>query len=172
MWKILLLAILLSVDAQKLKFNRKIFPEELDESLDVSKNLIEVEARADEFTYRLPNSTKPELCILDLNIGNFHQDVMTFTGNVFLEIRVLENTRTITLHSAVFATTSTLTTTANVPITHTRDYDATREFLIFHASQDLLKDSVVRLVINYQGTIRTTISGIYRGSYVEGNQRR
>lgn len=99
MWKILLFLILLSADAQQLKFN-KILPNDF-----VPRN---VEAREDEISYRLPNNTMPSSYLLSLAFGNFHEHIMSYTGDVSIVIHVLEDTRTITLHSGITLTLNTV----------------------------------------------------------------
>lgn len=171
MWKFLFAVIFLSVDAQRLKLN---LGENIREGIEISDmNNVELYQTA-AITYRLPNDTQPELYLINLNFGNFHEGDMEFTGNVLITIRVAQNTDTITLHSSVLVIDFSLSSDTNVPIRHDSvDYDSEREFMIIKTSENLVKDQLVRLTINYRGTIGTSISGVYRGSYLNNlNERR
>lgn len=167
MWKFLLFLVLLSADAQQLKFN-KILPND-----SVSED---VEAREDEISYRLPNNTIPESYILTLSFGNFHNDEMSYTGNVAIVIRVLENTETITLHSAVLSVDSVdLKNNDNELIPTDPFLDTRREFLIIKPTDPTVtfaKDSTMILDIRYTGVIHTEAKGIFRGSYQNGADTR
>jgi hypothetical protein len=166
MLKLLFFAFLLSVDAQKLKLNSVVNVREGIEISDVN----EVQSYQNAVTYRLPNNTQPELYLINLNFGNFNEGDMRFTGNVFLTIRVMEDTRTITLHNSALVIDTSLATSEGVQIIHTVDYDAEREFMIISAVNDMLiKDSIVQLTVNYQGLIGTSVAGIYRGSYLHND---
>lgn len=166
MWKILLFLILLSADAQQLKFN-KIFPND-----SVPRN---VEAREDEISYRLPNNTMPSSYLLSLAFGNFHDNIMSYTGDVSIVIHVRENTQTITLHSGTTLTLNTvvLKDEANQEITvASRGFDPRRDFLIIETLVTLLAGSVVILDISFTGVINTETKGIFRGSYQQENEQR
>lgn len=159
------LFVLLSVDAQRFKLNQNV-----RDGVEIS----DVEAYQDAFSYRLPNNTRPESYVINLNFGDFHDD-MSFTGTVAISIRVLEDTNTITLHSAVLVVAHSLRNSANVEVLHAiRDIepDDDGEFLIIETTEMLLKDASVQLTLSYQGTIGTSISGVYRGSYLHDTERR
>lgn len=169
MWKLLCAIIFLSVDAQKLKLN---LSENGREGIDIS-NMIDVETYQEAVTYRLPNDTRPETYLINLNFGDFHENDMSFTGNVLISIRVVENTDEITLHSSVTTTSTSLTSNENIPILYSIVDDPVREFMVLKTNEILLKGSVVRLRVFFRGTIGTSVSGIYRGSYLHnGNERR
>ena len=159
MFKLILVLIFLSVDAQRLKlFNDR---EEI-RIPDVS----DVEKQQETVSYRLPNNTRPELYLLSLNLGQFYDEDLSFSGNVLITIRVLENTDTIVIHSAVLVINTFLFTDKNVPISHTVDYDSKREFMTVKTNYVLEKDSFVRFDVKYTGTIGSSIAGVYRGSYL------
>ena len=161
MWKPLLFFAFLSVDAQRLKLNHNV--RDGTEIFDLNA----VQAQQAFVSYRLPNETVPELYLINLSFGDFHEGDLSFSGNVMISIRVLENTDTITLHSSGLLVVNTvLTTSVNVEISHTIDFNTERELLILKTSETLVKDSMVRLTINYRGTIRSSITGVYRGSYL------
>lgn len=162
MWKLFLLVIFLSADAQKLKVQSSVNIRERSEIYDLS----DVGSYQDIPSYRLPNDTRPEFYLINLNFGDFHADEMGFTGSVLITIRIVESTNTITMHSSVLVDNTALVSAENDPISHSRDYDTEREFIIIKADEILIKDSIVRLTVNYQGTIGTSISGVYRGTYL------
>jgi aminopeptidase N len=169
MWKLLFAVAFLSVDAQRLKLNLR---ENVREGIEIS-DMSDVEAFQEVATYRLPNVTRPESYLLNLNFGDFHENDMNFTGNVLITIRVVEETNTITLHNSLIIVDTSLTTEDNLPILHRVDFDTTREFMFVKTETTLLKNSLVRLVVNHQGLIRTSVSGVYRGSYRDAaNERR
>lgn len=169
MWKVFFaLSVLLSADAQRFKFN-----EIARDGVEIS----EIEAYQDDtVSYRLPNNTRPESYVINLNFGDFHNsDDITFMGQVAITIRVLEKTDTITLHSAVEVSQDSdvlLRDSSNIEIPTTIELDGAPEFLIIHTSETLLKNETVHLTISYQGTIGASISGIYRGSYEHDTERR
>lgn len=163
MWKILLFLVLLSADAQQLKFN-KILPND-----SVAED---GEAREDEISYRLPNNTTPELYILSLSFGNFHNDELFYTGNVSIVIRVLEDTRTITLHSAVMVDDVILKNSDTREVLSDYGFDHRREFLIITTEELLVKNSIVILDILYTAVIHTETKGIFRGSYQHDGEQR
>lgn len=165
MWKILLFLISLSADAQQLKFN-KILPNDF-----VPRN---VEAREDEISYRLPNNTMPSSYLLSLAFGNFHDHIMSYTGDVSIVIHVLEDTQTITLHSDITLTLNTvvLKDDANQVIASEWSKDTRRDFLTIETPMTLSVGSIVILDIGYTGVINTETKGIFRGSYQQENQQR
>lgn len=171
MWKLLFTVIFLSVDAQRLKLN---LGENVREGIEIS-DMSDVGAyQESSATYRLPNDTQPELYLINLKFGEFHEGDMSFTGNVMISIRVTENTNSITLHSSVVVVDTLLTTDANVRIDHQpAEFDLLREFMTIKTNTNLIKGQLVRLTINFRGTIGTAISGVYRGSYLDDtNERR
>jgi hypothetical protein len=172
MRKLLLAIIFLSVEAQRLKINLR---ENIREEVEISSinDVGSYQETEEPRTYRLPNDTRPEVYLINLNFGEFHEDDLSFTGNVKISIRVIEQTDTIILHSSVDDVSETsLVTEENAQLFHTITYDENREFMIVKTSQ-LSKGSLVRLTVNYRGTIGTSISGIYRGSYLNSaNERR
>lgn len=166
MWKIFyLLVFLLSADAQRLKLSSA----NLREGIEIS----EFDDIADEISYRLPNKTKPELYTITLELGDFHTNDLEFSGSAWIAIRVVESTDTIVLHSAVDVIGTSLSNERNIPISHAVSYDSDREFMIIKSGSVLAKDALVQLRVEYTGTIRSSVMGVYRGSYMtKDNERR
>lgn len=165
MWRNLLFLILLSADAQQLKFN-KIFPND-----SVPRD---VEAREDGISYRLPNNTMPSSYLLSLVFGNFHDHDMSYTGDVSIVIRVLEDTQTITLHCGISISLNqvVLKNSANQEIKSSSRIDTRRDFLIIETPVTLQQGEDIILDIAYTGVIATETKGIFRGSYQHGAERR
>lgn len=161
MWKIFLLVAFLSVDAQRLKVTHTIHNGIKIYNMDDRK------AQEENVTYRLSNQTIPELYLINLDFGDFHSGDLSFTGNVLISIRVVENTDTIILHnSGLLVVNTMLTTSANVVIEHTIAFDVERELMIVNTEIPVIKDTMIRLTIDYRSTIGLTMSGVYRGSYL------
>lgn len=173
MWKLLLLVIFLSADAERLKVIQSNRQE-----IDVSGlGRAHVPAHQEIVTYRLPNQTIPELYTITLNFEDFHDEQMKFTGDVLISILVVEDTDTITLHSSglvIDSGSTTLITSQNVLIPHTLELLPEYELLIFKTTNvTLKKDLILRLYINnYEGTIGSSIAGVYRGSYQHDGEDR
>lgn len=167
--KLLLLFVFLSVYGQKLKLSQR--SRDRTEIFDSSINAFSYQEIT---TYRLPNETIPELYLINLSFGDFEDDDLSFSGNVLISIHVVEQTDTIILHNSGLRNVNTiLSTSANVEIQHTTDVSVEHELLIVKTNEVLLKGSLVRLSINYQGTIESGIAGVYRGSYQDsGNNKR
>lgn len=164
MWKLLILFVFLSVDAQRFKLNQ---------SAREGVEILDVKAYQDATVgYRLPNDTRPESYTLNLNFGDFHDGDMSFTGNVAILIHVVEPTDRITLHSSVQNVVTSLRTASNAEISHTVSFEPDQEFLIIKTEEVLAKNTNVQLTVSYQGTIVTSINGIYRGSYQHDSERR
>lgn len=159
MWRIVVILVaFLSADAQRLKIKDN---ENFRDRIEIAQ----LEAFQDGLTYRLPNSTRPESYLIELVFGNFHENDMQFTGTVEIAIRVVEDTDTIVLHSAVIVTDTQLEVN-NITVAHTRGTESNREFLFITSSVILTPGSEVKLMVNYRMTIGTSISGVYRGSYL------
>ena len=168
MWKFLFLFVFLSADAQRFKLN---LDEKARESLEITE-FTSPKVTNDEFsTYRLPNDTRPESYLINMNFGDFHQGDLSFTGNVRIVIKVVEETSRIVLHSAVNIAEISLRKFSGddqtiIPIVSIVSNEE-REFIVITTREVLIEGSVLQLTINYQGTIGTAISGVYRGSYRE-----
>lgn len=164
MWKLCFLFVLLSVDAQRLKLNQIV-----REGVEIS----DVTAYEDTFSYRLPNVTRPESYVINLDFGDFQDGDMSFTGIVGITIRVVEKTDTITLHNSVTITGISLRTSNDVEVPFfivPDEFD--RDFLIIKTTSELETGASVQLTLSYHGAIGTSISGIYRGSYQHDGETR
>lgn len=166
MFKLVFLAFLLSADAQKLKLDLV-----QREGVDIS-SLLNAEEPNEVFTYRLPNNTWPKQYLISLDFGDFDDGDLSFTGTVGITIDILSTTDVITLHSSVLVLSSTLQIGVDL-IDHDLNFDVQREFLFVNMTTPLAEGTQVRLTLNYRGSIGASISGVYRGSYLQNrNERR
>lgn len=130
----------------------------------------EVEPPAENFndrSFRLPNNTEPVSYNIRLTT-EIHRGDFGFDGEVTLNIRVLEATDSITLHSRqtiieridLFNPNGTLFE-GNVPFT----YDSVVEFLVIPVNRGLEADQELTIEISYQGFLRAELMGFFRQSY-------
>jgi len=118
-------------------------------------------------SFRLPNNTEPVSYNIRLST-DIHRGIFGFQGEVTLNIRALQTTNSITLHSRqtiieridLFNPNGTLYE-ANVPFT----YDSVVEFLVIPVERELEADQELTIEISYQGFLRTELMGFFRQSY-------
>lgn len=128
---------------------------------------------AESESYRLPNQTYPESYIIHLVFQSFDQDVMTFNGTVTIDVKILEDTETITLHSSVININEIrpVEEFSDVLLNYTLDTD--REFLIIKRSdgEKFENNSKFTIRIGFSSRIEEspTHRGVYRGSYYDAN---
>lgn len=117
--------------------------------------------------YRLPNNTKPEHYAISLET-NVHENNFTFLGQVTITLRALEATKNITIHHRQLTIGRVILQEADniIPIKVDISYDKTTEFLVITVPDGLKKDQRYKLLIIYDGTLRTDMGGFYRSSYV------
>lgn len=119
--------------------------------------------------FRLPNNTEPISYNIRLST-DIHRGHLGFQGDVTINIRALEATNSITLHSRLtiieridlFNPNGTLFQ-ENVP--HT--YDSEVHFLEIPVIRELEAGQEITIEISYQGFIRTELSGFFRNSYFD-----
>lgn len=129
----------------------------------------------DDATYRLPNSSYPESYVITLIFGNFNRDdspSLAFTGSVTIDIKILEDTEEIVLHSSVAEITEHTLTVNEAVVEYDLSNDTERELLILTSRDTLVKDSRVSLWIKFIGNIGSAIRGVYRASYLTENSER
>lgn len=135
-----------------------------------------LQPRADDNSagnYRLPNNTVPVAYNVEL-WTEVDQGVTNFTGQVKINITVVESSNTITLHvrqtdnfTASIINTDVATST-EIPLTVTQE--ATREFLILTSTTTTFTaGSNWTLSINYTGLLRTDQGGFYLSTYTDDN---
>lgn len=121
----------------------------------------------DEFIYRLPNNTVPLYYEVNLDT-DIHLGEFGFKGFVRIQIRVLENSPSITLHHRQLTITKIDLKTenganrqSNVP----HEYDEITEFLEIKPRLPLSANAIFWVEITYNGTLRGDQAGFYRSSY-------
>lgn len=124
------------------------------------------DASTNGISYRLPNNTKPENYDITITT-NIDKNNFIFSGTVIIDIRVLEESSSITLHARqltinlVRLITKTGTAVKLNPFT----YDPTTEFITIPTQSRLLKDTNYILTLGYVGVLRTDKCGFYATSY-------
>lgn len=134
------------------------------ESLNESDNLL---SRVEQYNYRLPNNSRPELYEIELRT-NIDRNEFDFSGVVRVEITILEDSNRITLHARQLTVTHIeLEEDGGQKIsTEPYLYDIVREFLTITTDGVVLeKDKKYILTIEYNGELRTDLGGFYRSSY-------
>lgn len=132
--------------------------------------LVCFEVRGDNF--RLPNDTRPVDYHIVLEFGEIGS-ATEFKGDVFIKILILENTTSITVHSAVDIIGTpllcrTMSTICLDSLLVTTFYFPDREFL-FISTPNLLQGETFYLNFQYTARIFSAVNGVYRGSYSAEN---
>lgn len=118
-------------------------------------------------TYRLPNDSIPLKYEITLRT-DIHEGKFEFTGNVRIQIKIVEPTNVITLKYRQITITQVemfsqdgLLLSSNVPF----ELIESREFLRILSPQNLFTDQIYSFRIIYNGLIRDAGLGIFRGNY-------
>lgn len=125
--------------------------------------------------YRLPTSVIPIEYDVELqpNMYDGPADAFTFDGFVGIRMRVLQATNKITLHSNQLTLGSTrnltATDTSQAPAILSEEIDTKRQFLIFHLDQDLNPGTEYLLQMNFKGSLKDDLAGLYLSQYQQGN---
>lgn len=128
--------------------------------------------------YRLPANTRPtryEVKIrTDIHLPEDDPEKFKFSGKVTIYLRALEETRNITLHARQLTNLKgeLWAEGEEDPIELENDgvpdEDKDRDFIIFHILDEdtkLSPDVEYKLIIDYQGVLRTDNQGFYRSFY-------
>lgn len=124
------------------------------------------DASTNEISYRLPNNTKPENYDITI-ITYFDTNNFIFSGTVIIDLRVLEESCSITVHARQLTINLVRLMTKNgspvklKPFT----YDPTTEFVTIPTQNQLIKDTNYILTLGYVGELRTDKGGFYATSY-------
>lgn len=129
--------------------------------------------------YRLPNDTVPEHYSVRL-VSNVHRNDFSFSGEVDININVVQTTSVITLHHRQLVIGSVRLNNANTPAVDVLlapiTYDETTNLLsvpLASTVAPLAVGSKYILRIAFTGTLRTDQGGFYRSSYAadDGTRR-
>ena len=125
-------------------------------------------------SFRLPNNTVPihyDVSLLtDIHLGNFD-----FFGTVTIDIRVVEETETITIHYRQLAISSIdLLDFSGRILESNVNFEQIEEveFLVIKPRLMLIELNRYKVVIRYRGLLRTDDYGFYRASYFNEEGRR
>lgn len=147
-----------------------------DRAFPITRRIEDIEAQVDDpLSFRLPNNTVP--ISYDINfVTRVDIEDFNFNGVVRIGIITKEASSSITLHHRQLTIVSALLwTTDPIPVSvPVRDpiYVPETELLTIPVLSTLPDNTEYTLVITYSGVLRTDNGGLYRSSYVIGNQRR
>lgn len=127
----------------------------------------------DEFSYRLPNNTRPETFHLSLRTW-IHSGISDFTGKLRIGIITSnEASKTVTLHTRQLTINSVTVQTLAEPPRNLSVTDwahsAKGEFLTITLGDNLIANSRYVVEIDYDGMLRWDQGGFYRSSYNDRN---
>lgn len=125
-------------------------------------------------SFRLPNNSYPThydiSLITDIHLGNFD-----FFGTVTIDIRMVENSLSITVNSMLMTIYNIdLLSPNNQLIESGVRYEQIErlEFLVIYPLSELLQNSAYKVRISYSGVLRTDDYGFYRASYFDEEGKR
>jgi aminopeptidase N len=125
-------------------------------------------------SFRLPNNTVPihyDISLLtDIHVGNFD-----FFGTVTIDLRVVEQTETITVHYRQSTVSSIDLLNINGQLIESNvDYEQIEEveFLVIKPRTRLIVFNQYKVVIRYRAVLRTDDYGFYRASYLNEEGKR
>lgn len=120
-------------------------------------------------SFRLPNNTIPLhydiYLVTDVHIPNFD-----FFGTVTINIRVIEDSSTITLNYRQIDIFSVdIFSSDGKVLEYYANFELIEEleFLIINSNNPLLQNSEYKVKIRYRGILRTDDYGFYRASYLD-----
>lgn len=131
-------------------------------------NFADVQHKADDISYRLPNNTKPEFYNISL-VTFVNRNEFNFSGVVQINVLVIEDSRNITLHARQLTIEKVQLTDigGNAIDDATFDYNISTEFLTVTTDRTLLTGEKYILKVFYYGELRDDLQGFYRSSYVD-----
>lgn len=116
----------------------------------------------------LPATTTPVR--YDLHITtNVHAGTRRFDGVVLIHLVALEDTNTITLFNRALTIRTVTLYNAAENVLDILNFSTTAEVLTITLLDELKKDTVYILEIEYNGNLQTSDSGFYRSSYPAAN---
>lgn len=132
-----------------------------------------------EFTYRLPNDTRPlnySLTFVTNIENNTSSDQFKYSGTMFMWIKVLKPTDTITMHGVGFSVRASKLKKSIIEIVEWADDEQpkfqARDFLTFKTKERLEVNREYTLWISFESELREDQKGIYRANYIQENERK
>lgn len=102
----------------------------------------------------------------DLNLSLSAIGTSTVKGVVTIEIEIMEDTETLTLHNRGLAIDNITLTASGTELEQEHELEADKDFMhIKVLSRQLLKGEKVSAEITFTGSLQTNLFGIYRTSY-------
>lgn len=115
---------------------------------------------------RLPRNSKPSHYDLALNLPNVDSGSTSFDGTVTIEIEILEETNSLTLHNRGLVIQAVkLFDSIAEDIYDSEIPEAEKEFVNFRANRLLSVGENVTLEVTFSGELRSDLTGLYRSSY-------
>lgn len=136
-----------------------------DRSDDIQGDII------DDLSYRLPNNSRPIKYNLFVTT-DIHRDEREFQGEVEIQIEVLENSNSITLHYRQITITNVDLFNSSNSLIEPKvnvSYQEDVEFLIIKPLEPLTRGKIYWVKISYQGFLRDDNMGFYRSTYIDKN---
>jgi aminopeptidase N len=125
-------------------------------------------SKCEELSYRLPNDTIPIRYDIYISTEIHTGEDFEFNGNVKIQLKVVEETEQITIHSRFLdikkVSLRKIDGAAEIAGT-TYDLKKEVDFLIVKSPEKLIVDQQYILELDYNGTLRTDNMGFYRSSY-------
>jgi aminopeptidase N len=135
--------------------------------------------RANEIDYHLPTNVKPIHYKITLSPLIEATDPKTFDGEVIIRVKVVEETRSITLHYNDLTignlNVTRVSTETDIPVNY--EYDNTTHFCVIKIDKDegdnvedtFKANEEYVITIQYVGNHRDDMYGFYRSSYKDEN---
>lgn len=100
-------------------------------------------------------------------------DNYTIKGHVEIKVRVNENANNITLHASEMEIhmdkTRICTRNKRDLILADQTYDHEREFFVIHLDEEVKKDEVYLVILDFTAHLNNKLHGFYRSDYVNDN---
>lgn len=137
-----------------------------------SAPLQRAEGDDDDDPSRLPKNSQPISYDIALTT-NVHTGERDFTGSVTIDIKIVTETDTITLHNnGLTAITTRLYGNGVDDEVITTSSDPSRNFFFITAGRTLQVDELLTIEITYSGQLQTSMNGFYISSYRIGSETR
>lgn len=111
----------------------------------------------------LPGTSIPTYYDIKLSFNVFGSN--TLSGNVAINVQIINDTDTLTMHSRGLTIQSIKVTLNSVEIENEYHIDDENDLLNIRVSRELLEGEKPRVFITYTALLQTNLHGIYRTSY-------
>lgn len=121
---------------------------------------------ASSLDHRLPADTEPSH--YEVNISVYLEPEFNFEGKVLIHLICKKATKKIQLHSAELNIKS-IKLNGDENAIENKTFVEEADFLIIDLKNELKEQGPYTLEINFEGTIRNDLQGLYRSSYILPN---